>query len=191
MAFDLTRLREQLQGALLVSPYPLDVAVAVVADTFRMAGAEPPEPPPFATWRSWTRGAGRKLAAEQLGMLAHLLVSSSLREETVKALAASHGQASVVLPGFLGKVPLLTAEMIRSNRFRQEEFLRRWVEAVGGAWKGETAARSAERLEELDFNRTEAEYRAADKARKKEAAERKKALEEAARREADARGWRE
>ena len=69
--------------------------------------------------------------------------------------------------------------------------MRRWVEALGGTLAGEDAARSARRLEQLDYRRTQAEYERAEGARKKEAAARAAALAEAAARDAAERGWRE
>ena len=81
--------------------------------------------------------------------------------------------------------------MIRANAFRQEEFLRRWIEAVGGSVAGESAKDSKKRLEQLDYRKTLAEYDRAEKARQAEAARRAKLLQEAADREAAARGWRE
>ena len=81
--------------------------------------------------------------------------------------------------------------MIRSNGFRQEEFLRRWAEALEIQIDGEQAEQSARRLSQLDYRKTLADYEQAEKARAQEAARRAKALAEAAQREADARGWRE
>ena len=47
------------------------------------------------------------------------------------------------------------------------------------------------RLDQLDYRKTMADYKAAEQSRKEEAARRAKLLAEAAQREADARGWRE
>jgi hypothetical protein len=185
MAFDLARIRQELQAAPLASPYPIELSAAVVSDVFRMAHLLPPR---AGWWRE--RKAKGALFAEQAGMLAHLLATTSLRAESVLALGPQV-DAQRVLDGFFASVEPLTAEMIRANAFRQEEFLRKWAAAVGGGIAGETAAASKQRREQLDYRRTLAEYSRAEKARQQEAARRAKMLQEAARREAEARGWRE
>jgi hypothetical protein len=123
--------------------------------------------------------------------LAHALATTSLRHEAVQALRASSSRPDRLLDGFFDAIAPLTAEMIRSNSFRQEEFLRRFVEALGGQVAGETERVSARRLEQLDYRKTLAEFQRAEKARASEAERRAKLLAEAAKREADARGWRE
>jgi hypothetical protein len=131
------------------------------------------------------------LREEQLGMLAHALVTTALREESVATLSRKPVEPMAALPAFLEKVEPLTAEMIRSNAFRQEEFLRRFIEALGGSIDGESAKQSKARLQQLDYRTTLAEFNKADAARKEEAARRAKLLQEARDREAAARGWRE
>jgi hypothetical protein len=188
MTFDLAAVRKELEGTLLASPYPPDLSAAVVSDTFRMARIVPPTP---AGWRSWLKRRGAGLLDEQLGMLAHILLTTSLRQATIATLEETPAEPMAALPSFFDKVQPLTAEMIRSNAFRQEEFLRRWIEAVGGSVTGETPKQSLARLEQLDYRTTLEEFKKADSARKAEAARRAKLLQEARDKEAAARGWRE
>jgi hypothetical protein len=189
MGFDLTRIGEELRGVPLASPYPPDLSAAIVNDAFRLAGLVPL---PASTWNRWTgeKRKGLPLRAEQAGMLAHLLAVTSLRAEAVAALSARPVDATEALTAFFDAVEPLTAEMVRANAFRQEEFLRRWIESVGGRISGETPRDSKRRLEQLDYRKTMAEYARAEKARKDEAKRRKELLA-AQQREADARGWRE
>jgi hypothetical protein len=144
------------------------------------------------TREEWLSLKQKRSAAweEQLVMLAHVLAVSEARSETIAALPPGF-DARRELPGFFDQIEPLTAEMIRSNRFRREEFLRRWVERVGGSIAGERARQSRQRLEQLDYRKTLAEYGKAQAARKAEAAKRAAALRAAAEREAPARGWRE
>lgn len=186
MSFDLEAVRKQLAEGLIASPYPRELSAAVVSDTFRLAGIAPPAP---ASWKSWFRKAG--LVEEQLGMLAHALSATALREQAVQSLREKPVEPLAALPSFLDKVRPLTAEMVRSNAFRQEEFLRRFVEALGGSVAGETPQQSRARLDQLDYRTTLAEFKRAAAARKQEAAQRAKLLQEARDREAAARGWRE
>jgi hypothetical protein len=186
MAFDLRKIADELKAAPLASPYPLDLAAAIVNDAFRVARIVPV---PKKKWDSWS-GPKRGYWSEQAGMLAHALATTSLRAATVEALQPSV-DPTAALEAFFDAIKPLTAEMIRSNAFRQEEFLRNWVTAVGGTVEGEKPEESRRRLDRLDYRKTRAEYEKAEKARKAEAARRNKALEEAAAREAAARGWRE
>lgn len=186
MAFDLKAIARELQGAPLASPYPLDLSAAIINDTFRMALVRPV---PKKQWDGWQQEKP-VLWAEQMGMLAHTLAATSLRAETVRALHPAF-DAAVGLQRMFELIEPLTAEMIRSNRFRQEEFLRKWISCVGGRVEGEKARESKQRMEQLDYRKTLAEYAKAEKARKSEAAARARLLREAAQREAQARGWRE
>jgi hypothetical protein len=195
VSVDLTRVRDEMAAAPLVSPWPLEVAVAVVNDAFRMGGEL--TPPAAGTWAAWARKS--KLLEEQVGMLAHALASTSLRESSVEALAARTRDLSGepvphserILEGFFEAIAPLTAEMIRSNAFRQEEFLRRWVAALSAAVAGEKPDASRRRLDQLDYRKTLAEFDRAEGARKLEADRRAKLRKEAEEREAAARGWRE
>lgn len=185
MAFDLARIKKELEGALIASPYPAELSAAVVSDTFRLAGIVPPEP---SAWKALRK---KPLREEQLGMLAHILLNTALREQSVESLQKKPVEPLAALPVFLEKVEPLTAQMIRSNVFRQEEFLRRFIEAVGGGIEGETAKQSKARLQQLDYRTTIAEFNKAEAARKEEAKRRAKLLQDARDREAAARGWRE
>jgi hypothetical protein len=192
---DLARVRAELSASSLVSPYPVALAAAIVADVWRLAGLRPIL---VAEWEKLRGGVARPAGESpanrlegQLGMLAHVLAETSLRDVSVAALAASKVAMGAALTGFFAEIAPLEAEMIRSNAFRQEELLRWWMRALGGDIAGETAADSAARLAKLDYKRTLVEYQAAEKARADEAEKRAQALKEAAEREAEARGWRE
>lgn len=187
MAFEIAHLRKQLAAAPLTSPYPHDLAVAIVCDTFRLANLKPPT---REQWTGFERFQGHALWREQLGMLAHVLVSTSLREETAKVLNADRTPMAR-LEQFFEEIQPLTAEMVRSNAFRKEEFLRKWILAVGGTVEGETAKQSQQRVEQLDYRKALVDFQKAEAARKQEAEKRSKLLQEAAQREAEARGWRE
>jgi hypothetical protein len=194
-SFDLARVRDEMAAAPLVSPWPFEVAVAVVNDVFRMGGEL--AAPASLTWLDWA--TKHSLVEEQAGMLAHALAHTSLREASVAALAARRRGlgggpvpgAEAILRGFLDGIRPLTAEMIRANAFRQEEFLRRWVAALNGEVAGETPEASRRRLDQLDYRKTLAEFESAESTRKAEADRRAKLRREAEEREAAARGWRE
>lgn len=186
MAFDIAAIKRELDAAPPSADLPWAVAVAVVSDTFRLAGLVPPV---VKAWDGWRRRWPR--AEELLPELARALAATSLREETVRALAASRPIARVPLEGFLDASAPLTAEMVRTNAFRQEEFLRHWIRRCGGAIEGETEERSQERLKQLDYREALAEYKKAEAARKTEAARRAQLLREAKEREESAKGWRE
>jgi hypothetical protein len=186
MPMDLKKLRDEIAAAPLHSPVPLEVAVAVISDCFRMAERAPVED---ARWEKWKKKP-RKLWAEQMGILAHFLASTSLRETTVEALRKA-GDRRGALADFFERVEPLTAEMIRANLFRQEEFLRVWAAWCLAPIEGESAQAAERRLDRLDYRKTLEEYRKAEDARKKEGVARAKALKEAEERETAARGWRE
>ena len=187
MAFDLAKIKQELASRPLYSPVPLELAIAIVNDLFRMANVVKVAD---SAWKQWPRTAS-KLWPEQMGMLAHILSTTSLREETVAVLPATAGEGAARLHAFFDAIEPLTAEMIRANVFRQEELLRHWVAAWSGEVAGEGPDESARRLEQLDYRRALKELQRADAARKKEAAARAKALRDAQEREAAARGWRE
>jgi hypothetical protein len=186
MPFDWKRIREEIAASPLHSPYPLAVAVAIVNDCFRMAEKAPLDD---GAWEAWKKKP-RAFWAEQMGVLAHFLATTTLREATVEALRGA-GDRRGDLDAFFARVEPLTAEMVRANAFRQEEFLRCWAEWCGARVGGESAAESRRRLDQLDYRKALEEYDKADKARKKEEAARLKALKEAEERETAARGWRE
>ena len=187
MAVSIAKLREQLAGSPIVSPYPHDLAVAIVCDTFRKAQQKPPSQ---AEWEKLEQRVKHPLFREQVGMLAHVLVSSELRQKTVLYLTADRTPLAR-LQQFFEEVQPLTAEMVRSNAFRQEEFLRKWVAALGADIEGETAQESKSRLKTLDYRQAVSDLRKVEGARKQEAERRLKLLQEAQQKEAEARGWRE
>jgi len=186
MPFDLKKIREEIEASPLPSPVPPDAAAAIVADCFRMAGKPPPADAAWAAWSSEPRSAW----GEQIGVLAHFLATTRLRENTVEALRRA-GDRRKALPDFIDRVAPLSAEMIRANAFRQEEFLRAWAAWCLAPIEGETAPESERRLDRLDYRKTLKEYRTAEEARKKEDVARAKTLKEAEERAAAARGWRE
>jgi hypothetical protein len=186
MTCDLDRARKELEASPLLAPYPTELAVAIVCDCFRMAGAAPVPVRAFERWLS----AGKPLFEEQLGMLAWILNVSCLRAETGSLMrSANNGRQR--LDAFFDAIEPLTAEMIRANRFRQEEFLRRWIDCWGGGVRGESAEQSKTRLDELDYRKTLEEYKRAERDRKSEEKRRAQLLREAQERETAARGWRE
>ncbi|MBS2030315.1 MAG: hypothetical protein JST54_20605 [Deltaproteobacteria bacterium] len=183
MALDLKQLEQEFAAAPLTSPYSRPLTLAVLSDTYRLAGRAPPSARAFdisseAVW-------------DKLGVLAHLLNATGLRDESVRGLRAHAPSPDANLAAFLEAVEPLTAEMIRGNIFRREELVRRWLLAVSGDVAGETAAQSQARLEQLDYRKTLREYEAAEKARAAESERRAKLLREAQEREMAARGWRE
>jgi hypothetical protein len=195
MALDLPAFEEQLAGAPLTSPYTFELAVAIVNDCFRLAVLRPPD---RAAWDALVAAHPAGRVMEQAGMLAHLVASTRLREETALALSASKSDRTGVtehLSQFFAEIEPLTGEMIRSNIFRREELVRRWlshwVPPGLAAVAGETIEQSAKRLEQLDYRATLQEYARAEKAREAEKTTRAKLLKEAQEREAAARGWRE
>jgi hypothetical protein len=186
MAFDIAALRRELDDAPPSGDLPWAVGVAVVSDTFRLAGLAPPA---GRAWEGWRRKWPR---AEELVLeLARALVASSLRAETARALEGSQPAAKDTLERFLDRTAPLTGEMVRTNAFRREEFLRQWIRGCGGRVAGETEAQSKSRLQQLDYREALAEYKKAESARKAEGARRAQLLREAQEREERAKGWRE
>ncbi|MFN7972231.1 MAG: hypothetical protein U0166_07750 [Acidobacteriota bacterium] len=184
-AFDLARIQDEIAQAPIASPYDTSLAIAVVADCFRSGGA----PVPDGAWEALGASAP-KLWSEQIGMLAHILCSTSLGDATSRSITAAT-DAPAILRSFFASIAPLTAEMIRANAFRQEELLRKWIHAVGGSIAGEAEARSRKRLEQLDYGSALSAYARAETSRAEEAARRARLLKEAEEREAAARGWRE
>jgi hypothetical protein len=187
MAVSIPHIREQLAAMPLVSPYPHDLAVAVVCDTFRLASQRPPSQ---AEWTKLEQRVKNPLFREQVGMLAHVLLVSDLRKKTVLYLTTDR-TPQARLQQFFEEVHPLTAEMIRSNAFRQEEFLRKWAAAIGADIEGEAEYESKRILKDLDYRQAVTDLRKVEEARRLEADRRQEMLQEAQRKEAEARGWRE
>ncbi|KAA0251901.1 hypothetical protein FBQ97_01610 [Acidobacteria bacterium ACD] len=179
MPFDVKKVMRELEAEPLLSPYPDELARAVVYDVFRHAGQRPPS---GSHWDGLSTGAGLPRMAEQAGMLAHALASTSLGKETRRALTGDRSPEEV-LDRFFRSIEPLTAELVRNNALRQEEFVRKWIAAVSGtvgSVAGETPEESRRRLEGLDYGNTLAEYKKAEKAREQEAKRRAEALRKAA-----------
>lgn len=186
MAFDLGAITRELEAAPPAADLPWDVSVAVVCDTLRLAGLVPPGARDWAGWRKkWPR------AVDLVPELARVLTASSLRTETVRALEGKRALPKSALEDFFDATAPLSLEMVRTNPFRREEFLRYWISRCGGAVAGETPEASRARLEQLDYRQALAEYKKAEQARKAEAARRAQLLREAKEREEQAKGWRE
>jgi hypothetical protein len=183
----LSELEKEFAARPLVSPYALELAIAVVSDAFRRANKAAPPP---GLWGELRQRYPARFA-EQLGMLAHLLASTSLAAATVEAVGATALEPAAGIAVFFEQIEPLSAEMIRGNVFRREELVRKWLGAFGGGIAGETGEQSAARINALDYRATVAEYAKAEAARKAEASERARLLREAEEREAAARGWRE
>ncbi|MBT3218951.1 MAG: hypothetical protein HN348_07650 [Proteobacteria bacterium] len=193
MSFDLDKIEVELAVASAVSPCDPDLAVAMVNDGLRLADRAPVDD---QIWAGLMEEPG-PLWAEQLGMLARFLATSDeLRLQTVEAWRDDGRQstAEYAVVGFKKKIAPLTAEMIRANAFRREEFLRRWAECCNASIKGEKRAASRKRVSKLDYRSALREFRRAEKQREKEELNRqdllRKAAEERAR-QSEARGWRE
>ena len=187
MLFDIQNLRKQLAAAPIVSPFSHELAVAIICDTFRLANVRPPS---RQDWTTLEDRANSPLWREQVVMLAHLLAGSALRDDSAKALRKD-AEPLRILQRFFDYIAPLTAEMVRSNGFRQEEFLRRWVDVLDGQVLNESAKESAKRLDQLDYRKAQEQMKRAEAARKQEAERREQLLREAQQREAEARGWRE
>ncbi len=184
MDCELEGLISEVEQAPLHSPFPLDVSIAIVSDCFRMASLEPVLE---KDWQRWEEKTGT-LWREQMGMLAHLLTSTSLREVTVAALCEAADDRRPMLHRFFDQIEPLSAEMIRSNKFRREECIRRWLQWCGAGVSGESLQESQSRLDRLDYRKTLEVYERAEKARKEEM---KVRMEKARQQKAAARGWRE
>src|SRR5512140_1701587 len=99
MAFDLAALTQELDKAPPAAELPWAVAVAVVSDTFRLAGLAPPSP---RQWESWRRKWPR--AQELVATLAWLLVATALRGETVRSLQDRRPNPAEIAQEFLDGV---------------------------------------------------------------------------------------
>jgi hypothetical protein len=187
MTFDVRRIQAEIQKSALYVPIPIEIAVATISDTQRAAGKRPV---PDATWGEIVaKNAPNQL--EQLAVLAWMLHATSLRADTIVAIGVGGHDAKRAVLAFLASIAPLTGDMIRTNAFRQEEFLRKWAAVWAAPIAGEKPEDSARRLEQLDYRKALAEFERAEAARKVEAEKRAKALREAAERDAAASSWRE
>lgn len=185
MNFDLDRIRAELQGAVLLSPVSWPLAIAVLDDLLRDAAQRPLQEAGWAALQT----PERPLITEQLGMLAHLLQTSAhLRTASVASLLERRGDVGFAT--FLDTIPGVTGEMIRKNRHRQDEVLRRWAQLCGADIQGETRPQSVDAIGRLDYRRAQAQLAQAEVRRAHKQAERDRMLAaaEAARKEAEARG---
>jgi len=189
MSFDLKRLLADAAQAM--SPLHPDVAIAAVNDLFRFGSVTPVPDTDWAKWRQrWPT------FDEKIALLGALVVHGGLRAPTVDAVTAmaAHAHAPSQLARFFERIDPLTTEMIRTNAFRLEEFIRAWIAEWNGAIAGETPAESVKRLQKLDYGATLREMARAEAHRKEEAERRARILreaEEAAAAAAAAQGWRE
>jgi hypothetical protein len=184
MDCDIDQIVREVQKAPLHSPFPLDVSIAIVNDCFRMAVVAPVIDDEWARWKEQLGS----LWSEQMGLLAHLLSVTSLQSVTVASLRQAGGDRRGELRTFFERIEPLTAEMIRSNAFRREECIRRWLEWCAADIRGESAEESQQRLAQLDYREALAEFKRAEAAREEEAEGR---MERARKQKTAARGWRE
>jgi hypothetical protein len=189
--FDLAAITRALDAAPPEAEASLELAAAVLADLWRAAGLAPPADGLWAALVA--RGTQPAHRAGQLAALARFAAVSPLGAATVDALRARPpGDAGAVFEAWLEGIHPVAPGLLHENPFRREEAVRRWGEAVGGAFLGESADASRRRLEQLDYRRTLAEYEKAEKARLAEAQRRAEALRRAAEQAAAAAAaWRE
>lgn len=153
-----------LHAVALQPPVPPDVAIAVVNDCLRLAGRVPVAD---ATWDAWWRDSHPSWTA-QVGMLGAWLMDRTPQGLTIGWMGAATASPDRVLESFFAAIAPLSAEMLRNNPYRQEEFVRRWGACWGASMAGETADQSAARLAWLDYRQTLAEYERARRARREE-----------------------
>ena len=166
MAFDIAAIKRELDAAPPAADLPWAVAVAVVSDTFRLAGLVPPVAQAWDAWRrKWPR------AEELLPELARALAATSLRAETVRALEASRPAAKGPLEGFFD------ASVAAHRRDGPDQRL-----PAGGVpapldpplRRARSTARPSDSRgsdsKQLDYREALAEYKKAEAARKSEAA---------------------
>lgn len=150
--FDLPRLCEEIRvRALDLSASEPDPALTVarLMDGVRDAGVATAT---ATEWKEWTKGLDR-----ESWMRLELLVCV-FRETPTGALVAARLKADKsrllheAFPLFCDRdAKLLTLELLLKSAFRVEELARKWVHALHGGIAGETAKKSDEMLERLDF----------------------------------------
>lgn len=193
MALNLRDLETAHAAEPMRAPIPEALAAARIADVWRRAGVPGPTHAAFTRLIEARKGPpnGGARAQEQLLVLGHLIAITALGAEATLALQRQPRAPESVLGLLLDRVLPLTAEMVRTNAFRREEFVRCCCLAFGIDVHGETATQSAKRIDQLDYRKALAEAARAESERKKVEAERAEAARIAAEAEAQARGNRE
>ncbi|WP_164012285.1 DUF1682 domain-containing protein [Pyxidicoccus trucidator] len=122
---------------------------ARLADFHRDHGLEPVPPDTFTT-------LCESLDAEGWRRLA--LVTGVLEEGAVGPVVVSVARTRGVLPlvregfaDFAREARLLTLELLGQSPLRLEELARRWAQALGAGFQGESDEESAQRLARLDY----------------------------------------
>lgn len=158
--FDLTELTEQIRLATLdLAGRETDPQLLAARLFDGLDDAKLPRPP-AADWAKNTKGFDKEAWA-RMAILVRLFRETPLREPIVKSIVASN--ATDVFGGFCsGLSQLLTVELLQKSPFRVEELARKWVHALGGSIKGESAAESRQRMERLDFGGVLKNLQAAD-----------------------------
>jgi hypothetical protein len=166
---------EQLDRALYTPPAHLDSSLAVLNDALRDLGLQP------LLLADFDRiGALAPTATPLLAALAFALRSTGLGE-ALRAHAPSQVRTLDAMRAFLSSCEELPADTLPKSAFRREELLRKWLAAVELPIAGESPSQSAQRLEQVDFNRLKRAMDREAQERKRLAAEwvEKKAREEA------------
>ncbi|MHC4828990.1 MAG: hypothetical protein ACYTFT_01335 [Planctomycetota bacterium] len=192
MSFSVQAIQEELAAHPLHSPIPIELAISVIDDALRLGGLAPLG---ASAWSDFFH-ARAPLLKEQVSMLGWALRRSSLGSGTPPAIRDLVAQGTRVTPkksldSFFKAIEPLTAEMIRANAFRQEEFVRRWIATWRGRVDGESIPASTARLNHLDYKKALREYADTEARRKREAKARKQAIAAAKQKKTAARGWRE
>jgi hypothetical protein len=157
---------QELAPALEAKDIEPALVQARLADHYRDAGLDPPEP-------AWLERQAGGLDGEAWRRLA--LAVGTLDDETVRAtlpaLAARVPVAAQVQDGFIGtaaQTDLLTLGLIRQSAVRAEEFVRQCAARLRVAIEGESEDESRRRLHALDYGRLLAEAEQAKAAAKEQ-----------------------
>lgn len=160
-------------------PADPELTRARLADAFRDAGLVPPLP-------EEADAAAAGLDAEGAGRFAALVAVLDLDEvrgSLMKmSVAGNAAELAARLAGVARDSSLLTAEILRQSELRLEELARRLIAGLGAGVAGETAAKSKERLERIDYGRLLAEAERAKAAAAERVAELERLRNEQARR---------
>lgn len=165
MTFRLEPLCDDLRRAATeVSGVDVDpeLVSARLADGLRDAGVPAPVP---AAWRARTQSL-KKEDWERLDVLTRVLRESASGAQVSECVAADPARTERAFVEFAtGAAKLLTVELLLKSMFRVEELARKWVDALGGSFEGETEAQSRELRERLDFGGVLDNLKAADRDR--------------------------